>query len=64
VNQQLYIPVEQDYNGIKIIRTVTRFALNQDNAPVQKAISVRHRLADEGNIKMDHQEVGWVHGLD
>jgi hypothetical protein len=26
------------------------FALNLDNGPVQKAISFRHRLADEGNI--------------
>ena len=40
----------------------TAFALNLDNAPVQKAISVRHRLADEGNIKMDLHEVGW--GMD
>ena len=33
--------------------------MDQDNAPVQKANLVRHRLADEGNIKMDYQEVGW-----
>ena len=40
----------------------TRFALNQDNAPAQKAISIRHCLADEGNIKMDYEEVEWGGG--
>ena len=42
----------------------TRFALNQDNAPAQKAISIRHCLADEGNIKMDYEEVEGGGGME